>query len=96
MDAVKRLVLLGFTGLLLACGPDGESGEASAGPRSGPAPLTLGPKDGFDLPPTEPERVAVGTVAPDFSLPTLDGDTITLSEFRGSKDVILVFYRGYW
>jgi peroxiredoxin len=40
--------------------------------------------------------VAVGSVAPDFSLRTLAGDTLTLSDFRGKKDVILVFYRGHW
>ena len=44
----------------------------------------------------ELDRVAVGSVAPDFSLPTLAGDTVTLSEFRGVKDVVLVFYRGHW
>jgi peroxiredoxin len=58
--------------------------------------MPLGPKDGSDLPPTDLDRVAVGTVAPDFSLPTLAGDTITLSEFQGVKDVVLVFYRGHW
>jgi peroxiredoxin (alkyl hydroperoxide reductase subunit C) len=58
--------------------------------------VTLGPADGLDLPPTDLARVAVGTMAPDFSLRTLSGDTITLSSFRGAKDVILVFYRGHW
>ena len=60
------------------------------------APLQLGPVDGFDLAPTEIERVAVGTVAPDFSLETMNNDTLTLSDFRGSKNVVLVFYRGHW
>ena len=59
-------------------------------------PLRLGPTDGHDLPPTDLERVALGTVAPDFSLRTLDGDPLTLSSFRGQKNVILVFYRGHW
>lgn len=56
----------------------------------------LGPADGHGLPPTEIERVAVGDPAPDFTLVTLGGDTLTLSDFRGKKDVILVFYRGHW
>ena len=60
------------------------------------APLQLGPVDGFDLTPTEIERVTVGTVAPDFSLETMNNDTLTLSDFRGSKNVVLVFYRGHW
>jgi len=80
----------------LGCGRGADPGEDSGGARLEPAPMALGPKDGFDLPPTELDRVAVGTVAPDFSLPTLAGDTITLSEFRGVKDVVLVFYRGHW
>jgi hypothetical protein len=58
--------------------------------------MILGPKDGADLPPTDIERVAVGSVAPDFSLRTLAGETVTLSDFRGEKNVILVFYRGHW
>ena len=60
------------------------------------APLQLGPVDGFDLAPTEIERVAVGTMAPDFSLETMNNDTLTLSDFRGEKNVVLVFYRGHW
>jgi len=60
------------------------------------APLQLGPIDGFDLAPTEIERVAVGTTAPDFSLETMNNDTLTLSNFRDSKNVVLVFYRGHW
>jgi len=35
----------------------------------------------------------VGDPAPDFSLPgTPDGDTVTLSSFKGSKHVLLAFY----
>jgi hypothetical protein len=61
-----------------------------------PEPITLGPTEGQDLPPTEIERVAVGEPAPDFSLETISGDTLTLSALRGQKDVVLVFYRGHW
>ena len=60
------------------------------------APPQLGPVDGLDLPPTEIERVAVGTSAPDFSLAAMNNDTLTLSDFRGRKNVVLVFYRGHW
>ncbi len=56
----------------------------------------LGPVDGQDLPPTEIGRVAVGMEAPDFRLSTLGGDTLSLSDFRGKQEVILVFYRGWW
>jgi thioredoxin-dependent peroxiredoxin len=37
------------------------------------------------------EPLAVGTPAPDFSVPDQDGARVTLSELRG-KNVVLVFY----
>ncbi len=55
----------------------------------------LGPHDGFDLPGTDTGRVAVGDVAPDFSLMSYAGTVTTLSDFRGEKNVVLVFYRGH-
>lgn len=58
--------------------------------------IALGPKDGAGLPPLDTGRVAVGTVAPDFTLEAKDGGTVTLSQFRGGKNVVLVFYRGHW
>jgi hypothetical protein len=48
------------------------------------------------LPPVSWERVAVGDVAPDFTLPAHDARTITLSDYHGSRDILLVFYRGHW
>lgn len=59
-------------------------------------PVQLGPHDGLELPPVQPERVAVGDVAPDFTLRAHDGNTVTLSDYRGSRNVLLVFYRGHW
>jgi cytochrome oxidase Cu insertion factor (SCO1/SenC/PrrC family) len=56
----------------------------------------LGPKDGANLKPTDIERVKVGDTAPDFTLENIDGNRITLSEFRGKKNVVLLFYRGHW
>ena len=56
----------------------------------------LGPKDGIKLKPTDLERVKVRDTAPDFSLENMDGARISLSDFRGKKNVVLVFYRGQW
>ncbi len=56
----------------------------------------LGPKDGRDLPREDLERVQVGDVAPDFTLDTHSDGYITLSDYRGQKNVVLVFYRGHW
>ena len=36
--------------------------------------------------------VAVGDRAPDFTLPALRGGEVTLSSFRGHKNVVLFFY----
>ncbi len=63
---------------------------------AGAAATELGPKDGAGLPPTDIERVKVGDQAPDFTLENMDGRRITLSSYRGKKNVVLVFYRGYW
>jgi cytochrome oxidase Cu insertion factor (SCO1/SenC/PrrC family) len=60
------------------------------------AGTVLGPKDGAGLGPTDIERVAVGSLAPDFALESKDGPTVTLSSFRGRKNIVLVFYRGHW
>ena len=56
----------------------------------------LGPVDGRDLPPADTGRVAVGDVAPDFTLDSYDDGLVRLSQFRGKRDVVLVFYRGHW
>ena len=57
---------------------------------------TLGPADGHDLPPTELERVMVGSEAPLFTLESFDRGPVELAGFRGDKNVVLVFYRGHW
>ena len=33
--------------------------------------------------------------APDFTVPDLDGNPISLSDFRGDKHIVLVFNRGF-
>lgn len=81
-------------GLAWGCTPGTErEGQETEG---APRVVALGPVDGHDLPATDLERVAVGDLAPDFSLETLSGDTLTLSGFRGQQNVLLVFYRGHW
>jgi hypothetical protein len=68
--------------------------ETSEDPQA--LPVRLGPADGLALPAVDTGRVQIGASAPDFSLETFRGDTLTLSEFRGRREVILVFYRGSW
>jgi peroxiredoxin Q/BCP len=40
------------------------------------------------------ELLAVGSTAPDFTLPATGGRPIALSHFAGRKHVVLVFYVG--
>lgn len=54
------------------------------------AGLALGQESPADL-----ERVKVGAMPPTFELPSADGGKVSLSSLKG-KDVVLVFYRGYW
>ena len=61
-----------------------------------PAFAQLGPKDGTDLSPTDLQRVKIGQPAPNFTLEDVEGKSLALSDFRGKKTVVLVFYRGYW
>ena len=56
----------------------------------------LGPKDKANMPSTDLERVKVGDHAPDFTLEDVDGKRISLTDFHGKKDVVLIFYRGHW
>jgi hypothetical protein len=97
-SAFDRLPLLRLGAALLAgvvsfggCAVDSADEGVGAG-----AMVALGPVDGTELPPTDLDRIQVGQTAPDFTLTSLAGPPVTLSSFRGAKDVVLVFYRGHW
>ena len=42
------------------------------------------------------KEIEVGEVAPDFTLKDQDGNPVTLSGFRGKKNVVLAFYPFDW
>lgn len=86
----ERVMWMRLVGLVMALVI---SGAAMATAQVGAG---LGPKDGGGFSPTDLSRVAVGGQAPDFTLESKDALTVTLSSFRGHKDVVLVFYRGHW
>lgn len=93
MTRFRSPALLALAAVLAvaACG-------GSEGMEESPADMneTLGPVDGHDLPPTDLDRVQAGEVAPDFTLESYEGPRVSLSDFRGEKNVVLVFYRGHW
>ena len=53
-------------------------------------------KDGDRQSATDLDRVKVGQPAPDFTLEDSDGKNVSLEDYRGKKNVVLVFYRGHW
>ena len=89
----RTLLLLAGVAALAGCATDTPEGDG-ADPVETVA--MLGPVDGHDLPPVDLDRVQVGAEAPDFTLASLAGPNVTLSDYRGEKNVVLVFYRGHW
>ncbi|NJC96095.1 MAG: hypothetical protein C3F07_05620 [Anaerolineales bacterium] len=43
----------------------------------------------------ENKLITPGELAPDFELEDVNGNRVRLSEFRGSKPVVLAFLRGF-
>lgn len=87
--------------VLAACSPsdrppDGADRDPAEEATAEASTPTLGPADGHDLPGVALDRIQVGDVAPDFTLESYDDGLVTLSDYRGRKNVILVFYRGHW
>ena len=42
-----------------------------------------------------PLKVKLGDKAPDFALPSADGQTVRISDYAG-HNVLIDFYRGHW
>lgn len=41
-------------------------------------------------------KVKVGDMAPDFSLPSISGEKVSLSQFKGNKNVVISFIPAAW
>ncbi|MFH1621887.1 MAG: peroxiredoxin [Candidatus Omnitrophota bacterium] len=41
-------------------------------------------------------KVKVGDIAPDFTLPSINGETVTLSQYKGKKNVVISFVPAAW
>ena len=87
-------LVFGATALMVLGGC--ATGDSAAEPEPEVDQVVLGPVDGHDLSPTDLERVTAGDLAPDFTAMSLAGDAVTLSGFRGERNVVLFFYRGHW
>lgn len=78
--------------VLAAC--QGGQKEADSSALTRPLPSAASPTP--DPNETDLNRVVVGSTAPDFALEAMNGETVKLSNYRGQKTVVLVFYRGYF
>ena len=47
-------------------------------------------------PPATEAPATAAKLAPTFELPNAAGETISLASYAGDKNVVLVFYRGFW
>jgi len=93
MKGLSKTILLFFVGAsLLGCQKEA-SLESVTSPIATPKPE---PSPTVDPRVTDLERIKPGMPAPDFALTNHDGVTHRLSEFKGKKTVVLVFYRGYF
>lgn len=45
--------------------------------------------------PVQNRFISIGEEAPDFSLNSVAGESITLSQYRNKKNVVIVFLRGF-
>jgi hypothetical protein len=98
LTAVLALCLCAFT--VGACSPgelqqlpptatviSGPTATPSSAPQPSPTPPHVPTS-------TTPSLIAAGgQEAPDFTLPSVWGDPITLSAYRGQENVVLLFYR---
>lgn len=75
---MKKIFAVISASLLFVIGAFAQNGPA---PSPTPAPT-----------PTPYDKLKVGDIAPDFTLPDLTGKPVKLSEFRGKQNVVLAFY----
>ena len=82
---------------LAACGSTAQPADdvpaTTAAPPTEPASTLEGASASADTPEPEPQ----GNVAHLFTLPNArDGMEVSLASYRGDRNVVLVFYRGFW
>lgn len=80
---ILKTIFLGFLLLMTSCGHSGTVSKESAA-------------NAADFKPTDLARIQIGTSAPDFNLESVEGEWIKLSNYKNRKNIILVFYRGWW
>lgn len=67
---------------------------AACGTAAEPQPTIAPPAATSEAATGMPEAPA--KLAPTFELPNAAGETVSLASYAGEKNVVLVFYRGFW
>ena len=79
---------------IVACGSAAEP-EATVAPAATEAPAAASTNDESSAADAESEAPAA-MLAPTFELPNAKGETVSLASYAGERNVVLVFYRGFW
>jgi hypothetical protein len=94
---VRSVVFVMFVCLVASCGPaTAPPPPAADTPTLEPTltPMPAATSAATATPQENPGGIpAIGDAAPDFTLPSADADAVTLSSYRGQRNVVLVFYR---
>ena len=85
--AAIAVVLALIVAALAACG-------SSAAPEATSVPPAT--TQGESAPTSTDPAAPPAKLAPPFELPSATGETVSLASFAGDKNVVLVFYRGFW
>ena len=100
MVTITRIILSRFGAVLVlsiaalalaACGSSSEPATESPAATAAQAP-TEAAQAASETTDAEPQ----GEMAPKFELPSGTGGTVSLASFAGDKNVVVVFYRGFW
>ncbi len=80
---------------LAACGSESAQSTPDS-PQPTAPPATAVPTPGADSAATMEAPEPASNTAPKFELSNAIGETVSLGSYAGSKNVVLVFYRGFW
>ena len=79
---------------VIACGSSAEPQATVAAPTAAEAPEAA--SQGGQASAEAESGAPAAMLAPAFELPNAKGETVSLASYAGEKNVVLVFYRGFW
>ena len=88
LTPILTLALLIAT--ITACGSAAPPTTPTAPPTPAAPPETASPET------ISNETAPPAKTAPQFALSNAAGETVTLNDYRGRQNIVLIFYRGFW